>query len=114
MRRALVLRIVGYWFAFGLGGLVGGWIVGGHAGQCNVRLVEVSADQVTQAVQQALPAAATGSGEVEFRLDVTGLHVHAASAFKDQDFDTTIPAVVRGSPTTVEVSARILSQMLSH
>jgi hypothetical protein len=114
MQRALLFRVVSYWFVFGLGSLVGAWIVGAHAGACSTQLSEVSTDQVTQAVEAALPVAATGSGEVVFNLDVTGIHVHADSAFKGQDFDTTIPAVVRGSPVTLEVRSRVLAQMFSH
>jgi mannose/fructose/N-acetylgalactosamine-specific phosphotransferase system component IIC len=114
MQRGVLLRVVGYWFVFGLGTLAGAWIVGAHAGACSTQLIEVSTDQVTQAVVAALPAAATGSGVVVFKLDVTGIHVHADSAFKDQNFDTTIPAVVRGSPITLEVSSRVLAGMFSH
>jgi len=114
MNRTLVLRVVGYWVAFGLGSLVGGWIVGGHARGCSTQLIEVDGNQVTQAVESALPAAATGSGEVELTLDVTGIHVRASSAFKGQDFDQTIPAVVRGSPLTLDIRSDILTRMISH
>ena len=114
MQRAVLVRVLSYWFTFGLGSLVGAWIIGAHAGVCSTQLIEVSTDQVTQAVVAALPAAATGSGQVEFRLDATGIHVHADSAFKDQSFDTTIPAVVRGSPMTIEVRSALLARMISH
>jgi len=113
MRRALLLRILGYWFAFGLGSLAGAWIVGGHPGTCSTQLIEVSTDQLTQAVRAALPAAVTGSGEVDFDLSATGIRVHADSAYRGQSFDTTIPAVVRGSPATVRISSRVLANMFS-
>lgn len=113
MPRGLLFRILGYWFAFGLGSLTGAWIVGGHAGACSTQLIEVSTDQLIQAVQSALPAAATGSGKVVFGLDVKGIHIHADSAFQNQSFDATLPAVVRGSPITVEVSSRLLAGMFS-
>ena len=114
MRRDIVLRVLGYWLAFGLGSLAGAWVVGAHPGSCNTQLIELSADQLTQAVQSALPAAVTGSGQVEFQIGLTGIHIHADSMFKGQSFDTTIPAVVRGSPLTLDVSSRILSQSFGH
>ena len=110
MRRDIVLRILGYWVAFGLGSLVGVWVVGAHAGTCSTQLIELSTDQLTQAVQSAVPAAITGSGQVEFKIDLTGIHIHADSMLQGQSFDTTIPAVVRGSPLTLDVSTRVLSQ----
>ncbi len=111
MRRNLLLRILGYWAAFGVGSLVGAWVVGAHPGSCSTQVIELSADQLTQAVQSAVPAAVTGSGQVEFKIDVTGIHIHADSMLNGQTFDTTLPAVVRGSPITLDVSTRVLTQI---
>jgi len=51
-------------------------------------------------------------GAVAFHLDATGIQVHADSMFANQTFDTRVPALVRGSRLTIEVSTRLLRRML--
>jgi len=114
MRRPWIVRLLGLWIAFGLGSLAGAWIAGGHAHGCQTSLIEVNTDDVENAVEAALPVAATGSGTVSLTLDLTGMHVHADSTLANQSYDRTIAAVVRGAPVTVEVSSSVLTQLLSH
>lgn len=113
MRRMLIVRLLALWVAFGLGTAVGGWIVGHHAGECDARLLEADTDRLLEAAQAALPAAITGSGVVVFGLDSTGIRVHADSMFANQTYDARIPALVRGSRMTFEVSSRLLRRMLA-
>jgi hypothetical protein len=113
MRRALIVRLFTLWIAFGLGTALGAWVVGRHAGVCSTRIVETNSDALMAAAQAALPAAVSGSGVVSFTLDPTGIRVHADSAFANQSYDTRVPALVRGSSMTVEVSSRLLSRMIA-
>jgi hypothetical protein len=113
MTRALIVRLLSLWVAFGLGSFVGGLIVSHYLGKCETRLIDLDTDALTNAAQAALPAAMTGSGAVSFSMDPTGVRVHADSMFENQSYDTRIPAIVRGSPVTVEISSQLLRRMLA-
>jgi hypothetical protein len=113
MRRDLMIRLVALWVAFGLGTGVGALITAHYLGKCDVRLVDTDTDALINAAQAALPAAMTGGGAVSFSFNPVAIHVHADSAFENQDYDSEIPAVVRGAPVTVEVSTQLLRRMLS-
>lgn len=113
MRRTLMVRLLALWIAFGLGAAVGGWVVSRHAGVCDTAIVDLNIDGLTNAAQAALPAAATGSGEVAFILDFTGIRVHADSIFVNQTYDARVAAVVRGSPATLKIGSKLLRRMLT-
>jgi hypothetical protein len=107
--RELIVRLV----AFGLGSLVGALIAGHYLGKCQTRLVDIDTDTLLNDAQAALPAAMTGSGAVSFSFGLTGIRVHADSIFENQSYDAQIPAIVQGSPLTVEISSQLLRRMLS-
>jgi hypothetical protein len=113
MTRALIVRLLALWVAFGLGSLVGALIASHYLGKCETRMIDVDTDALMNAAQAALPATMTGSGAVSFSMDPTGIRVHADSMFENQSYDTKIPAVVRGSPVTVEISSQLLRRMLA-
>ena len=112
MRRPLVVRLVSLWLAFSLGAVLAGWFVSRNAAACDAKIMDLDTDGLTSAAQAALPAAVTGSGMVTFKLDVTGVRVHADSVFENQSYDGRVLAVVRGSPVTLEISTRLLRRML--
>lgn len=114
MRRALIVRILVVWVVFGLGLAVGALVAGRHAVQCATQIVDFDIDGLTSAAQSALPAAATGSGNVSFTLDVTGIRVHADSMFANQTYDARVAALVHGSPVTLDVRSSLLRRLLSH
>ena len=113
MRRALIIRFLTLWVAFGLGALVSGWIVSRHAAECKATIVELDNDGFINAAQGALPAAATGPGVVEFKLEFNRILVHADSMFTNQTYDASVAALVQGSPITVDVSTKLLRRMLA-
>ena len=114
MRRALIVRILVVWLAFGLGAAAGAWIVEHNAAACKTQLVDFDIGGLENAALSALPAAETGSGIVTFALEPTGIHVHADSAFANQTFDARVAALVRGSPVTIEMRADLVQRLLGH
>jgi hypothetical protein len=112
MRRTVVIRLLSLWLAFGLGAALGGWFVSRNVGVCDTKIVDLDIDGLTGAAQNALPEAVTGSGMVTFKLDLTGVHVHADSMFANQSYDRRVVAIVRGSPTTLEISTKLLRRIL--
>jgi len=113
MGRRLMVRLLALWFAFGVGTAFGWWIASRHATMCRTQIVDFDIDGLTNAAVAALPAAATGPGTVTFALDLTGIHVHADSAFVDQTYDAKVAALVRGSPVTLELRRDLLRRLLS-
>lgn len=101
------------WFAFSIGATIGAIITSHLLGKCQVRIVDLDTDKFENAVQAALPAAMTGSGAVSLSVGVTGVTVHADSIFQDQSYNAEIPAIVRGSPVTIEISTQLLRRILS-
>jgi hypothetical protein len=112
MRRPLVVRLISLWLAFSLGAVLAGWFVSRNAVACDAKIMDLDTDALTSAAQAALPAAVTGSGMVTFKVDVTGIRVHADSLFENQSYDSRVLAVVRGSPVTLEISTKLLRRML--
>lgn len=112
MRRPLVIRLVGLWLAFSLGAILSGWFVSRNAAACDAKIIDLDTDGLTSAAQAALPAAVTGNGMVIFKIDATGVRVHADSLFENQSYDSRVLAVVRGSPVTLEISTKLLRRML--
>lgn len=113
MRRNILTKVLPLWFAFSIGATIGAIITGHLLGKCQVHIVDLDTDKLENAVQAALPAAMTGSGAVSLSVGVTGVKVHADSIFENQSYDADIPAIVRGSPVTVEISTQLLRRMLS-
>jgi hypothetical protein len=114
MQRALWMRLLSLWFAFSLGGAVGGLIVSHYIGSCDAKLIDVDTDALTNAIQTAAPGALTGSGFVELTFEPTGIRVHSDSVFTNQGYDGTVLAVTRGSPIKIEISAKLLQKLVSH
>jgi len=114
MRRPLLTRLLSLWLAFGLGASVGGWFVSRYIGACDAKIIDVDMAGLTSAVQAAVPGAVTGSGVVVFTVDPTGIRVQSESTFTNQSFDAHVLAVTRGSPVKLEISTKVLQQLLPH
>ena len=112
MARSVIRRFLPLYIAFGLGAAIGGFVVSRFEGACDTQIVDLDVPGLTSATQAAMPAALTGSGQVTFTLDVTGIRVHADSVFENQTYDSRVLAVVRGSPLKLDVSAKLLRRIL--
>jgi hypothetical protein len=110
MRQAFWKRFVPLWLAFGVGMAAGVWLASRH-GTCRVQLYDVNTDAFVAAVQSATVAATTGSGTVSFDLGSGSIRIQAESAFENQSYDQTLPALVRGSPMSINVSSRLLTRL---
>lgn len=108
MQRPVLLRFLPVYVAFSLGATIGALIAAHFLGKCDTTIVDVDTNALQQAIVAAIPAAVSGSGLVSISIDVTGIRVHADSVFQNQSYDSRLPAIIRGSPVTIELSTQLL------